>query len=797
MSGKRKGGSSSTSNKTPTKKQKLEEGQTTLKSFLSPNKPGSIPSSPRSTVPSSPNPSTSNTNANNNVTPQTTDTKGSVAQPVSQASSVTITTKPDIKSDAVEAISQSIGVVKQESVASSSADVLISTLDELNRFKPELLPSYWKSGEPTPYRWMSEAFQHVDGNTGRLIITRVLTNMLRTIIGHRPEDVLSALYLCSNRIAPSYAGIELGIGSSVLVKAVTSVTDLNSKSLKASWDTHGDWGDVVFSARRQTQMLIKPKPLTIDGVFKTLRRIADRKGAGSVNSKTDLVRKLLIAAQGEELRYVTRTLVTNLRIGATKTTALAALARAVVMEFELKNVKWNEESAKKRFLEAEAILKECYAQCPNFDIIVPKLLDPNIGLSRIVKESKCLPGVPIMPMLGKITRDLGELFEKLEGMQFCADYKFDGQRAQIHRSEDGTVSIYSRHLENMTEKYPDIVAATQQFCSDSTGSFIMDAEVCAVGEDGQIQPFQTLTNRAKKNVSVHSISVNVCVYAFDLMYLNGVSLLQEPFRRRRDLMKSAFQVVPSRFGFVPSKEMHDIEEMQDYLKEAVEAKAEGLMVKVLDHPTVTQGRGAILASYEPDKRTDAWLKVKKDYVEGMADSFDLVPIGAWVGNGRKVNWWSPVLLAVWNPETECFDAFCKCMSGFSDAFYKEMKEKYAPGSDKVIPRPKAYYNVPESLSPDVWFEPQEVWEIRGADITSSPVYPVAAGVISERGLSLRFPRFIQTRIDKGIEDASTPEQVIAMYRKGEHKPAAKEAEVEEEEGLDDDDIKEVQWDEKD
>ena len=66
-----------------------------------------------------------------------------------------------------------------------------------------------------------------------------------------------------------------------------------------------------------------------------------------------------------------------------------------------------------------------------------------------------------------------------------------------------------------------------------------------------------------------------------------------------------------------------------------------------------------------DKRTSAWLKLKKDYVIGLGDSLDLVPIGAWHGNGRKAQWWSPILLAVWDPSEEKLVAVCKCMSGRS------------------------------------------------------------------------------------------------------------------------------------
>ena len=77
----------------------------------------------------------------------------------------------------------------------------------------------------------------------------------------------------------------------------------------------------------------------------------------------------------------------------------------------------------------------------------------------------------------------------------------------------------------------------------------------------------------------------------------------------------------------------------------------------------------------------AWLKLKKDYVDGVGDSIDLVPVGAWHGNGRKAAWWSPILLAVYDSERGIFVALCKCMSGFTDAFYKQLNERYPVNSD--------------------------------------------------------------------------------------------------------------------
>ena len=176
-------------------------------------------------------------------------------------------------------------------------------------------------------------------------------------------------------------------------------------------------------------------------------------------------------------------------------------------------------------------------------------------------------------------------------------------------------------------------------------------------------------------------------------------------------------------------------------------------------------RKALLSTYEPDKRLDSWLKVKKDYNSASFDTIDLVPVGAWHGQGRKNAWWSPILLACRNEENGTLEVVTKCISGFTDVFYKANKEKYHEGGVNTISRPSY---VEYGGEPDVWFEPQEVWEMAFADITLSPTYTAAIGLVSdERGLSMRFPRFLKVREDKSIDDASTNHFLAGLYRKQE------------------------------
>jgi DNA ligase 1 len=614
---------------------------------------------------------------------------------------------------------------------------------------------------------------------------------------------------------------------------------LDNQSLKTIYNKYGDAGDVAFEAKkRQSFTLRKPKPLSIKSVYQSLVKIANAKGTGSQEVKQRIVERLLQDARGgEESRYIVRTLVQHvilqlsptplsltkfnqLRIGAVKTTMLIALSRAFLLSrppggqypirAQLELASLPKDVLAEVFARAEETVKACFARHPDYNDLIPCLLEVGVSDELLLRCGLKLH-IPLRPMLGSITRDLSEMLTKLQGRGFTCEYKYDGQRAQVHCDDGGKVSIFSRHLELMTDKYPDLVALVPRIRGEGVGSFIMEGEVVAIDrESGNLKSFQTLAGRGRKDVLIGSVKVDVCLFAFDLMYLNGEELLNRPFRERRELLRSLFVEIPGRFTRVKSIDASsaDSEAVLEFFKSATDFKCEGIMVKVLDnvadspseptteasddlqlqHPPLTTSkkngksktstdkekdkdkgtrRKALLATYEPDKRLDSWLKVKKDY-HTAADTLDLIPIAGWHGQGRKAKWWSPVLLAVRNPDTGRLEAVCKAISGFTDKFYADIKAKYAEASDNVISRP-AYieYQGPE---PSVWFEPQEVWEMGFGDITLSPVYTAALGFVSqERGLSLRFPRFLRKRDDKGIDEASTADFLAALFRKQEGK----------------------------
>ncbi|CAO1636811.1 unnamed protein product [Sympodiomycopsis kandeliae] len=790
----------------------------------------------------------------------------------------------------------------------------------------------------TPYALLSHAFIAISATRARLLITTVLTNLMRTIKFHDPESIISAVYLITNHIAPNYDDVQLGIGGSITSKAIKSVTGKSAKTMKTLWDQTGDPGDVAYEAKKDIHPLIKPPPITVPKLFTTLHTIASltHSGAGSTNAKLNHVTKLLVASRGEEARWLVRTFHAHLRIGAVKKTLSSAIARAFSLieegenqdpnEFQVghaerQGILANPTKPKERqnprrllvmskFIKAEKLVREVLARHPNFTSLLEALSGRGEATASMQQHglphlSSLVPlriGVPLSPMLGSITRSLSDVYTKLgvgtpSARAFVSEFKYDGQRVQIHATKipdaalgaDGKLSdaarkkrkdvdergrgkwigeaqdiyvrLFSRHLEDMTSKYPDILDLIPLLMSrpnhdpgttQRIDSFIMDAEVVAIGaHEGELLPFQTLSNRSRKDVNIKEVKVKVGVFAFDLMYLDGISLLKSSFRSRRRQLHARFPPLApenplvARFAHVKSSESNEPDEVERFFEEARNSKCEGIMIKTLDHhwqrPPAkvgdhsesskvsdgdqkqdvedgleleqlgeivsedltmeeddaevakkgnggkskgddqddsdvigkgVSGRGkALLSTYEPDKRCESWLKVKRDYVDGIGDSLDLVPIGAWHGMGRKAKWWSPILLAVYDADEDTYQAVCKCISGFTDAEYKRITFEAFPEVNEPdtscwssrYRNPDAEYST-GGYTPDVWFKPTEVWEVRGADITLSPVYPAAKGLVSqERGLSMRFPRFLKRRLDKGPEQASGPRQLAQIY----------------------------------
>jgi DNA ligase-1 len=199
-------------------------------------------------------------------------------------------------------------------------------------------------------------FSKIEDTTKRLEITKILEDFFRDVIELTPEDLKASVYLACNKLAPQFENIELGIGDSFLIKAITTSTGRSKKRVKSDYEKSGDLGIVAEQSRSAQKTLFKPKPLTIRGVYKVFRKIAHISGNKSQAKKVSEITRLLAACSKQEARFLIRGLQGKLRIGLASQTVNVALATAMTP----RNTK------KEKVEEAVEIFKKVMSECPSY-----------------------------------------------------------------------------------------------------------------------------------------------------------------------------------------------------------------------------------------------------------------------------------------------------------------------------------------------------------------------------------------------------------------------------------------------
>ena len=433
----------------------------------------------------------------------------------------------------------------------------------------------WKKGEPVPYAALCTTFSLVEMTTKRLIIMAHCSQFLRQVLRLTPEDLLPTVQLMINKLAADYAGIELGIGESLIMKAIGEATGRSLSIVKADQNEIGDLGLVAAKSRSTQPTMFKPRALTVRGVLNSLMGIATVTGNGSQQRKVDGIKKLLSSADAahsgkgskgiditkdkggpSEAKYIVRFLEGKLRLGLAEKTVLVSLAQAMVMhETEQKGKKL---PSTEQLASGEAILKTVYryrlvqfdfietnleySELPNYEVIIPAMVEH--GIFNLKDNCKLQPGIPLKPMLAKPTKSMTEVLDRFEGKNFTCEYKYDGERAQIHyvakdsplqyassnpmlkRDAKGLSAIFSRNSEDLSKKYPDILAKLDTWIKPETKSFVLDCETVAWDMvEKKVLPFQQLMTRKRKDVKVEDVKIKVCVFAFDMLFHNGEVIL--------------------------------------------------------------------------------------------------------------------------------------------------------------------------------------------------------------------------------------------------------------------------------
>jgi DNA ligase-1 len=739
-------------------------------------------------------------------------------------------------------LTPSVHITNRSSVPNSVVEATVSLSGNNGKFQRSFLQSRqrdalnafitWNEGESVPYYKIVDIFEEISAVSGRLDKEHLMSKLFTAVLTSSPQDLESVVYLASNTIHPAYDGLELGVGDSLLVKAICEATGRKKDAVEDAYEKEGDLGEVALQSRANQKTLgfsAKPKPLHAAYVLDQFRAIAQIKGEKAQARKVEVIKSLMVRCQGQEAKYLVRALQGKLRIGTAFQTVLVALSQTFVdmqaaflseyppasyaaehptpanpvptenspdqseelitsivalsadeamtlpietkeryLQLLLRSVK-ESETPEARTLRAgyvaqpnvvtpelydaaEIAIKRAFSECPNLSLVIGAAVQ--YPLHVLYQRCRLLLGVPVAPMLAKPTKEIGEVLRRLESQAFTMEYKYDGERAQVHfwlpsdgaqsshATQTGAVKIFSRNLEDNSNKYPDLKEVVVQARLPFMQSCIVDAEVVAYDREKQtLLPFQILSTRKRKmetidepgmnfknagtnknnaadsvgtansnantnnnnssnnnNNTFEEPKVKVILEVFDLLQINGQSLLRESLRTRRAMLRLAFQPSASNyFRFADGAdhvENGDTAPIETLLAESCAHMCEGLMVKTLDAH----------ASYEPSKRSLNWLKVKKDYIAGMGacDSVDLVPIGAYFGRGKRSGVFGAYLMACYEPEKDVFQSVCKVGTGFTDEMLQHL---YTKMSRRVLNTSKkpSYYDVGDMLHADVWF----------------------------------------------------------------------------------------------
>jgi DNA ligase 1 len=574
------------------------------------------------------------------------------------------------------------------------------------------------------YEVVAEAYRDLEQASGRLM----LIDRLALLLAQTPQELLPTVcYLCQGLVAPEFAAVDLGLAEKLALRAVATATSVGPAEVVVAVREAGDLGQAAEQLLAATAGDREPI-LQVAGVVDTLYQIARAEGPGSQGRKLDLLAGLLAAATPLEARYLLRLVTGNLRLGIGTPTILDALAQVYTG------------NRKDR-----PVLERAYNICCDLGLVAATLASGGLDA---VKGLRVRPGNPVRVMLAQRLSDADEILARLGG-GCMAEYKYDGMRVQAHRTADGGIELFTRRQERVSSQFPDVVELLQAGLGPREA--ILEGEVVAYdAAAGELRPFQEVMFRRRKHgIAEAARDVPVGLFCFELLYADGEDLTRMPYLARRARLAEAVRL-SDRLRLTTALEVTTAPTLETAFEQAVADGSEGLVCK-------STGPDAI---YQAGARGWLWIKLKRDYRTELADTVDLVVVGAFAGRGRRRGVYGAVLLAAYDPETELYQTVGRCGTGFSDAELAALPARLAG-----LIRPQRPARVDSRVPADVWFEPRVVVEVLVAELTLSPNHTAGWGRLKDdAGLSMRFPRFTgRWRDDKEPQDSTTTQQLVELY----------------------------------
>ncbi|MDD2822508.1 MAG: ATP-dependent DNA ligase [Candidatus Daviesbacteria bacterium] len=561
--------------------------------------------------------------------------------------------------------------------------------------------------------------QQLEETSSRLSLINILGRLFAEV---ESSDICQVVYLIQGRVAPFYEAIEIGMSEKLVAQAIAKAYGVSREEVLKKYSEMGDLGKVTEVLSHQSSTISNQ---TVGDIFDTLLEIAKTSGAGTVEKKVNLLAGLLQEMDPISAKHLVRIPMGSSRLGVGDPTILDAFA-----ECKLGHRKERKE------------LEEAYNRTSDLGIIGETLW--NKGLEG-VKKLDVEVGRPLRSELTERLPDAKTILEKMGGRAHI-QYKYDGFRVQIHKSGD-TVRLFSRNLEETTLMMPEIIEGVLKQVKAKT--IILDSEALAYNKTSEeFLPFQETTKRRRKyQVEEMSKTLPLKAFVFDVMYLNGKSLVDLPLDERMKVLVSEVNgdetLIPEPGEFTDSAE-----KIQQMFDDAITKGLEGLIVKKPD------------SRYEAGARNFNWVKLKRHSAGELKDTIDCVILGYIFGKGKRSGFGAgSLLVGVYDEKKDMFVTVSKIGTGLTDIEWKEIHER----SDKISVDHKPA-RVDSLITPTVWIQPEIVIEVLADEITKSPTH-TAGKTDSEPGYALRFPRLVRFRgEDKRAEDCTTVAELKEMYK---------------------------------
>jgi|TARA_Y100000034_G_scaffold123612_1_gene170582 DNA ligase-1 len=553
------------------------------------------------------------------------------------------------------------------------------------------------------YSKLVEVYQALSGTTKMLEKRAIISDFLKQV---GDNEIEASILLLEGRLFPESDSRKIGIGTQLILKSISKVSGKSDSDLNNQWAKIGDLGKVAEeNIDSRTQSSLTQRKLSIVNVFDNLRKLSEIEGSGSTGKKIGAISELLGSADGASAKYIVRTCLEDLRTGAGFGILRDALADA--FDVDIKNV------------------QKAYDLTTDLSrVAVVAKTKGDKGLTKISLSV----GNPVKVMLFKKVESIEEGF-KVVGSPAIIDYKYDGFRLQIHRSKND-IKLFTRNLENVTNQFPDIVNIVKKDVKSK--ECIIDCEVVGYDKDTKTwKPFQEISQRIKRKYDIEEMikEVPVMIFAFDLIGVNGESLVDKPFSERREKLSKIIKDDPYAVTLAKGITTSSVKKGDDFYKEALRIGAEGVMMKNLE------------GIYKPGSRVGFGVKIKP-----VMETLDLVIVGGEWGTGKRANWLSSFILAC--KDGDEFNEIGKIGTGFKE------KDEQGVSFSKMTELLKPL--IVSEKGREVKIKPGVIIEVKYEEIQKSPTYG--------SGYALRFPRFVRLRDDKSLKEVDDLKRILTLSK---------------------------------